>query len=68
MEVLLVNHCIDCVLQATVCSDGDICRFGWCRCCGGRLDFVDVFRGLVACYKCGFTTRHKKSVKLGSFR
>jgi hypothetical protein len=31
-------NCDVCVLGSS-CDDVDICRFGWCRCCGGRLSF-----------------------------
>jgi len=61
-----LSHCETCVL-GSICGVGDVCRFGWCRCCGGRLDFVNVFCGWVACGKCGFTNRRKKSRKLISF-
>jgi hypothetical protein len=58
---------VTCVLEGSICCVGDVCRFGWCRCCGGRLDFVNVFCGWVACRMCGFTNRRKKVRRLSSF-
>jgi len=54
---------VTCVL-GSICFVGDVCRFGWCRCCGGRLDFVNVFRGWVACRKCGFTNARSRQKRL----
>ena len=56
-----------CVLSS-ICFVGDVCRFGWCRCCGGLLDFVNVFRGWVACPKCGFTNARSRRKGLSGFK
>jgi len=65
-EVLLLEHCVKCVLRDSVCVDRDVCRFGWCRCCGVKVYFVG--DRWVLCPQCGFTNKRRKSrVSLDAF-
>lgn len=60
----MFERCSVCVLRF-LCGDGEVCRFGWCRCCGGCLDrWGDRW---VTCHWCGFMNRRKMVRRLLSF-
>lgn len=64
VRLSMLERCAVCVIRF-LCMPDEVCRFRWCRKCGVPMYMIG--DRWVRCPVCGFSNRHRRVRRLGSF-